>query len=82
MKKIISITLLFILIASVCYNSFAFEIGEKDLKLIKQCEGYLKYQGSEKKAPYVVYQNLHSRKFSGCKTMFRTKRLIVFITAH
>ncbi len=56
MKKIISITLLFILIASVCYNSFAFEIGQKDLKLIKQCEGYLKYQGSEKKAPYVVYQ--------------------------
>lgn len=56
MKKIISITLLFILIASVCHNSFAFEIGKKDLKLIKQCEGYLKYQGSEKKAPYVVYQ--------------------------
>ena len=56
MKKIISITLLFILIASVCYNSFAFEIGEKDLVLIEQCEGYLKYQGSEKKAPYVVYQ--------------------------
>lgn len=56
MKKIISITLLFILIASICYNSFAFEIGQKDLKLIKQCEGYLKYQGSEKKAPYVVYQ--------------------------
>ena len=42
MKKIISITLLFILIASVCYNSFAFEIGEKDLVLIEQCEGYLK----------------------------------------
>lgn len=57
MKKIIIISLLLIVLASTVYNSFAFEIGEKDLKLLRICEAYLKYMGNEKKVPIVVYKN-------------------------
>ena len=56
MKKIIIIGLLLLILVSTFYNSFAFELGEKDLKLLKTCEAYLKIFGKEKKVPFVVYQ--------------------------
>ena len=49
-------SLLFIIIASTFYNCFAFDIGTKELVLLKQCEKYLRYQGNERTAPFVVYR--------------------------
>ncbi len=56
MKKIITISLLLLILVSTFYNSFAFELGEKDLKLLKTCEAYLKLFDTEKEVPFVVYQ--------------------------
>ncbi len=56
MRKIVIITLLLILLISAFYNSFAFEIGRHELKLLKITEPYFKYLGTERTVPIVVYQ--------------------------
>lgn len=56
MRKIIVITLLLIIFASAFYNSFAFEIGTKDLVSLGQCEVYLKQGDGDKHTAYVVYR--------------------------
>lgn len=56
MKKIIIFSLLFIMLASAFYNCFAFEIGEKELISLGECEKLLRYKNQDKFVPYVVYR--------------------------
>ena len=56
MRKIIIITLLFILIISVFYNSFAFEIGNKELISLGECDKLLRYKSEDRFVQYVVYK--------------------------
>ena len=56
MKKIFIVSLLFIIIVSIFYTSFGFQIGTQKLKLLKQCEVYIKHNNIDQNVPFVVYQ--------------------------
>lgn len=56
-KKIIISIILMIMTMSVIGNSFAFEIGEKEIKSMGECEKLLTYNGTPIKTTYVVYEN-------------------------
>lgn len=56
MKKIITFSLLFIMLASAFYTCFAFEIGPKELISLGECEKLLKYQNIERTVQYVIYK--------------------------
>ena len=56
MKKILIVSLLFITIISAFYSCFGFQIGTQQLKLLKQCEVYMQYNGKDQNVPFVVYQ--------------------------
>lgn len=55
MKKILSISVLLILIINLFYSSYATELGTKEVTLIKWCEEYFTYQGEKVYVPYVAY---------------------------
>lgn len=55
-KKITVFSLLFIILASTFYNCLAFEIGEKELVSLGECEKLLRYKGEDKFVQYVVYK--------------------------
>ncbi len=54
--KIFIITLLFLISISTFYNSFAFEIGEKSLVSLGECERYLTYNGNPVKTTYIALE--------------------------
>lgn len=56
MKKILIISLLFVVLASAFFNCFAFEKGTKTLKSLEKIEDYLAYKGIPKHVQYVVYE--------------------------
>ncbi len=56
MKKILIISLLFVTIISAFCNCFGFQIGTQQLRLLKQCEVYIKRNGIDQNVPFVVYQ--------------------------
>lgn len=55
MKKIFSISILLLLILNLFYSSYAFELGTKEVRLIKWCENYFTYKGQTTYVPYVAY---------------------------
>ena len=56
MKKITIITILLIILISSFYNSFAFEIGNKELVSLGECYPLLRYQNKDRVVEYVVYR--------------------------
>lgn len=54
-KRILSISILLLIILNTFYSSYAFELGTKEVKLISWCEHYLTYQGQPVYVPYVAY---------------------------
>jgi len=56
MKKIIITMIMFITFISAFYNSFAFEIGEKSLVSLGECERYLTYNGRPVKTTYIAME--------------------------
>lgn len=55
MKKILSISILLLLIINAFYSSYAFELGTKEVRLLKWCENYFTYKGQTIYVPYVAY---------------------------
>lgn len=56
MKRILIISLLFIVLASAFFNCFAFEKGTKTIKSLEKIEDYLAYKGIPKHVQYAVYE--------------------------
>lgn len=54
-KKILSISILLLLIINTFYSSYAFELGTKEVKLIDWCENYFTYNEQPVYVPYVAY---------------------------
>ena len=55
-QKILVLALLFLSIFSTIYTSFAFEIGEKSLVSLGECERYLTYNGNPVKTTYIAME--------------------------
>ena len=55
-NKIFLITLLFLISISTFYSSFAFEIGEKNLVSLGECERYLTFNGNPVKTTYIALE--------------------------
>ena len=55
-QKILLTAILFIILISTVYSSFAFEIGEKSLVSLGECERYLTYNGNPVKTTYIAYE--------------------------
>ena len=55
-QKILIVTLLFFTIISTFYNCFAFDIGEKNLVSLGECERYLTYNGNPVKTTYIALE--------------------------
>lgn len=56
MKKILSISIILLIIINAFYNSYALT-GTREVKLVKWCENYFTYKGETVYVPYVVYVN-------------------------
>lgn len=56
MKKILIISLLFVTILSAFGSCFGFQIGTQKLRLLRQCDVYMKRNGIDQNVPFVVYQ--------------------------
>ena len=54
--KILMIMILFLTLMSTFYTSFAFEIGEKNLVSLGECERYLTYNGNPVKTTYIALE--------------------------
>lgn len=57
MKKILSISILLLIIINAFYSSYAFEFGTKKVELSGWCNLYFRYQGDLFQVPYVTYSN-------------------------
>lgn len=55
-RKIIVISILFLTLISTFYSTFAFEIGEKSLVSLGECERYLTYNGNPVKTTYIALE--------------------------
>ena len=55
-QKILAVTLLFFTMISTFYNCFAFEVGEKSLVSLGECERYLTYNGNPVKTTYIAME--------------------------
>lgn len=56
MKKTLVITILLVVLVSLLYKSFAFDVGTKDLVLHARCEVLLKYNGKPINVNFVAYE--------------------------
>lgn len=56
MKKILSISIILLIIINAFYSSYAFT-GTKEISLVKWCENYFTYKGQTTYVPYVGYSN-------------------------
>lgn len=55
MKKFLSISILLIVILSLFYSSYAYELGTKEVRLLNWCDNYFTYKGQTTYVPYVGY---------------------------
>ncbi len=55
MKKILSITILLLIIINVFYSSYAYEPGIRKVDLTDWCKEYFKYQGERERVPFITY---------------------------
>ncbi len=56
MKKILSISILLLMIINAFYSSYAFT-GTKEVRLLKWCENYFTYKGQTTYVPFVGYSD-------------------------
>ncbi|MDO5151496.1 MAG: SpaA isopeptide-forming pilin-related protein [Oscillospiraceae bacterium] len=54
MKKILSISIVLLIIMNALYSTYAFS-GTKEIRLVKWCENYFTYKGNTAYVPYVAY---------------------------